>query len=630
MNYKNGFFYIKILSILFFIFPLLATPSLAELKQRGIDPLYVERGARPLALGGAFIAIADDSNTGLFNPAGLARSKGIAVTLANAGGVVAAQAYPTGFGWTLGLALVNFQLNEMPYAGGTTNYNSNIVVFSFGSRLSFLKFLGGDVWDRIDFGLSYKDIMSMSLRQTGESDKSADGWDMDAGILMELNDWIKVGGVFKNFLAEGGDVQYGGVLKWASGSMEAFPASFKLGTSMKIIGDIKSPIYMEGNELVITSDLDFSLTEEKPMLVHLGAEWLYQGKWAARAGLDQRMNEKEEVEGNFTFGLGYRTLPWGVDLTYHPGLFENDSSVYFSVLYWPEEWVFVRKPREQIERERREAEEREKREEIKEEELVEFIGPQDNLVTDGDFVEIEGKVKPGSTVYVNGNPVFVGSDGKIKARVPLYTGKNLVEIVTEYGGKRKVIKRHVLKQPKVVVAEEAAVEKELEEIKPKEQELKREEEEIERISKKEELEAAEKKAIEERKAKLIQEKQKLVTKKKEIEKKKEVIVEKKQKLKNLATLGVIDIEPEKEYKLEERITRGELAMWLVKAKGLSITRLKEDPFKDVSRTNLLAPYIKAVVDAGLMKGYPDGTFRPKDGVTEKEGLVILKRFNELR
>jgi len=596
--YKMRFIETKVfIALLVFISPLLLSfPSQAQLSERDIEPLRVESGARPLALGGSFVSIADDSNTALFNPAGLARSKGVTLTLANNGGIVAAHAYPTGFGWTVGLGVVNSQINNMPYAGGTTNYNSNVLVLSFGSRLSIFEGLPpGDIWHNIDFGLSYKDVLDMNLRQTGEKVRSADGFDMDAGILMKVNDWLKMGVVAKNFLGESASASEGGVLEWDNGTIEAFPTSLKLGIGMKLIGDVKSPIYMEDNELLISSDLDFPLRDNRPMLLYLGAEWLYQGRWAVRAGLDQRM-KGEEVESSFTYGVGLRTLPWGFDVAYHEGLFEGDSSIYFSILYWPEEWVFVRKTKEQIEREKREVEERRKIEE----ELVEFIGPAEKFVTDEDFIDIEGKVKPGSKVLVNGNSVFVGSDGKVKARVPLDTGKNLIEIVTEYDGIRKTIKRQVLRQPKVVVAEEVVVKKELEKIKPEEEKVKKEEEEIEKISKKPVLKPEEKKELEVRKAKVEAEKKRVKEKKEEIEKKQKVIVEKKEKLKNLATLGIIDIEPEKEYKLEERITRGELAIWLVRAKTLPLLRIEEDPFKDVPC------------------------------VTETEGIEILKRFNELR
>jgi len=593
-----------ILIVVLFLFVSLTDSSSAHLAERNIDPLYTKSGARPLGLGGSFLAIADDSNTVFYNPAGLARSKGVTLTLDNATSVFAGQAYPTGFGWTIGLGIIDYKISEMPYGSGKTNFNSSTLVLSFGSRLSFLGFIPlGEVWDRTDFGLSYKKVLNMSLRQTGESDKSAEGFDMDAGLLVEVNDWMKVGVVAQNFLNEGNNDYEGGFLEWNDGSIEAFSSYLKLGISMKVIGDVKSPIYMEENELSLSADFDLPIKGDSPSLAHLGAEWLYKGMWAARIGADQRL-KGNEAENILTYGLGLRTLPWGFDIAFHEGLFEGDASIHLSVLYWPEAWVFVRKPREEIEKEKREEEEKKRLEEIKKEmikeELVESVGLKDNLVTEDDSIEINAKVKPGSKVFVNGNPAYVEKDGTVKARVPLETGKNLIEMVVEYNGARMYVRRHVLKKPKVVVAEEVALDKELERIK-----------------------------LQEKKAKLEKERKALEEKRRKIEKEKEVIVEKKEKLKNLATLGIIDIEPEREYKLEERISRGELAMWLAKAKKMSISRLYSDPFKDVPRGSAYAPYIKAAVDAGLMKGYPDGTFRPNMGVSEKDGAEILRRFNRL-
>jgi hypothetical protein len=77
MKYENRLS--KISLLLFITFLLIVSPSSAEIfsKQRagttGATFLKIEAGARPVAMGGAFVAVADDANTTYWNPAGLAQ-----------------------------------------------------------------------------------------------------------------------------------------------------------------------------------------------------------------------------------------------------------------------------------------------------------------------------------------------------------------------------------------------------------------------------------------------------------------------------------------------------------------------------------------------------------------------------
>jgi hypothetical protein len=87
---------------------------------------------------------------------------------------------------------------------------------------------------------------------------------------------------------------------------------------------------------------------------------------------------------------------------------------------------------------------------------------------------------------------------------------------------------------------------------------------------------------------------------------------------------VIEVEPGKEFQLETGITRGELASWIVKAAGLPLPKLEEDPFPDVKRDHPLAPYIKVMAQSNLLSPFPDGTFRPEALVTKEEGERLFK------
>lgn len=81
------------------------------------------------------------------------------------------------------------------------------------------------------------------------------------------------------------------------------------------------------------------------------------------------------------------------------------------------------------------------------------------------------------------------------------------------------------------------------------------------------------------------------------------------------------------------LTRGDLAYTLVRISGLnpeSDNQNSPEAFKDLnSQTDNLA-FIELVSSAGIMKGYPDGTFRPDGLVTREQLAVTLIRMIHFR
>jgi hypothetical protein len=118
--------------------------------------------------------------------------------------------------------------------------------------------------------------------------------------------------------------------------------------------------------------------------------------------------------------------------------------------------------------------------------------------------------------------------------------------------------------------------------------------------------------------------------KKQLEEEKKKIAEKKERLETLVTMGVVEVSPEAEFSLEAPVTRGELASWLVKAANYPLPRILTDPFRDVPKEHPLAPYIKVAVDRGLIKSFPDNTFRPNASISMAEGQEIFKKFGVIQ
>lgn len=80
--------------------------------------------------------------------------------------------------------------------------------------------------------------------------------------------------------------------------------------------------------------------------------------------------------------------------------------------------------------------------------------------------------------------------------------------------------------------------------------------------------------------------------------------------------------------LERNVTRAEFTKLLVSAspyKG-SVGDAATDPYPDVSHRDWFAPYVRAAVDAGLVKGDLEGYFRPARAITLAEGVTMAVRL----
>lgn len=72
------------------------------------------------------------------------------------------------------------------------------------------------------------------------------------------------------------------------------------------------------------------------------------------------------------------------------------------------------------------------------------------------------------------------------------------------------------------------------------------------------------------------------------------------------------------------ITRAQFVTAVIRAIGRE-TKGGETDFSDLPKTSVYAPYIAAALDAGIISGYDDGTFRPDRALSREEAAVVLSR-----
>ncbi|MGB9875515.1 MAG: S-layer homology domain-containing protein [bacterium] len=85
----------------------------------------------------------------------------------------------------------------------------------------------------------------------------------------------------------------------------------------------------------------------------------------------------------------------------------------------------------------------------------------------------------------------------------------------------------------------------------------------------------------------------------------------------------LDLEP------DGAITRKEIAQAAVRASGwesVALSRANARPSFSDALSYPFAPYIQVAEECGLIKGYPDGTFKPENGATRAEALTVLERM----
>jgi hypothetical protein len=104
----------------------------------------------------------------------------------------------------------------------------------------------------------------------------------------------------------------------------------------------------------------------------------------------------------------------------------------------------------------------------------------------------------------------------------------------------------------------------------------------------------------------------------------------KKQITDLSTLGIIEGYPDNNFMPDQPISRGELATWLTRAKGLKLVVPANDVFYDVPKEHWRAPYIKAVTDYGVMSGISNDRFGMDRSIKRKEAVEVFARAYNLK
>lgn len=93
----------------------------------------------------------------------------------------------------------------------------------------------------------------------------------------------------------------------------------------------------------------------------------------------------------------------------------------------------------------------------------------------------------------------------------------------------------------------------------------------------------------------------------------------------MESLGIMNGYPDGNLHLGDKLTRAQFAKIMINAsvyKNSVSSRSTTSPFRDVQYSSWAAPYVTVAVSNGLIKGYPDATFKPDKNVTLEEAVTV--------
>jgi len=248
-------------------------------------------GARALAMGGAFVAVADDATAMLWNPAGLAQLDdtrlagmstdlfGMGIAHQFVGAVTTFANLGVGLGWERA-AIDGQQMGDGGEPGAVFIWTENAIVGSLATNVRDVAMAGANV--------------KYYMADSGLGD-SATGFGFDIGLLVHLGDMFAVG-------ISASDVA-NSRLNWDSATTDIIPCTRTVGMAMKLADE----------RLILAADLEINGAEFSLGSTHIGMEFQLIDELALRGGVVLTSNFQDYY---FTVGAGINVAGLYVDVAY--------------------------------------------------------------------------------------------------------------------------------------------------------------------------------------------------------------------------------------------------------------------------------------------------------------------------
>lgn len=549
------------------------------------DPTYVGVGARPLGMGKAYVAIAEDSDTIFINPAGISKSKTPKLTsmysnlLGDVNYIVLGGVYPQTKNSAIGAGAIVSSISQIDLR------DSNGTSLGFGSWASSVFFLSyGINIENANLGLggSLKYFSQGGSGAASVESAASSGIGFDLGAVYSANENLSLGLSLQN--------PTGAKLVSGNGVENTIPSLIKIGGSYKIK-------ISEDKKMTVAADMDFA--KERQSTLHIGAEYPATTNVTFRAGLDQ-----DPVPGgvvnNPTLGVGLNVSGMEFNYAYHPyGNISDNTTHYFSIGYVGD------------------------KQKAMEEEAslsIALLDPSDKTVIYSDTLKVSGIAKGAKFVSVNGIDVDVDSAGRFISNVPVpKVGKKLITIsAATAAGKKTTVSYRVLRLLTFADISEGHWAK-----RP-----------IEGSSTLGLVQGYPDGKFRPEKVLTRAELSTLLVRAKGIEvttRPKQVFKDVKGShwasayIKEAVNLGLVKGYPDKKFRPNQKITRSEAIAVLARYDALPLERVVIKPYKDVSLNNWAAKYVQAAKDAGVLSYIEGDKLGLKQNLSRAEAVEMLSK-----
>jgi len=293
-----------------FSFLSLSHAQMKKVAQTKMQFLKLGVGARPTAMGDAFMAISGDPNSIFYNPAGCAAVNGISLSINQNNWIAdidhksAVLSYNTDLFGVFTLSYINVDYGTMErtivdahaWQGYKSQgeFSANEYAFGVGYATSITSrfFIGGQIkYAYQDLGTSQVwQYYNTSFETISEVNNITEAVAYDFGTFYNSGlKNIRIGMVVQNF------------------ANKPLPLTFRFGTAV----DINEIIFPDNKNHLLTFAVDALHPKDYSERVHLGFEYVYHQLFALRGGY--KLNYDEE---SFTGGIGVSTDITGMQMQF--------------------------------------------------------------------------------------------------------------------------------------------------------------------------------------------------------------------------------------------------------------------------------------------------------------------------
>ncbi len=279
------------------------------------DLTKIGMGARPIGMGRAFVAVANDSNSIFTNPSGLSNLKSWEITSmytsffeGDLNYVVLGMTKPFSFG-TFGVGLISTGTGQIlspnPSGGTFFDYYDRMLILSFSENHPF-KLKDSNIY----LGLNLKYFQKGF---SGSVTSNGKGVNADIGIKIIPKSDLSFGFLLQNFLPTS--------IVYDTGSSDDIASYLKAGISKHFFG----------KKITFAFDVDVPLKRSTliPITFHSGLEYNANKNLCLRLGIDQDISASSQTSTSLAAGVGLKIKTFSFDYAYKPFSESGLSATHF-------------------------------------------------------------------------------------------------------------------------------------------------------------------------------------------------------------------------------------------------------------------------------------------------------------